>query len=232
MTRCHIIRLLAMALMAVAMASCGSSKTVAVGGSKSTGRTPTVTPPSAHINLSGQFSAPTTALLREADSWIGTRYLYGGNDRDGVDCSGFVVQVFNNALSIKLPRTSLTLQQYCTPIEREQLQPGDLVFFGVRGGGTVGHVGIYVGDGLMVHSSSSKGVVVSSLENNYYKVNYLGSGRVDRYYAMVGSNNKPKSMPLATPTPKAAPVAAASVAAVEPSEPEETALDDLSEFFD
>lgn len=137
------------------------------------------------IDMSEIKSEATERLLKEAQSWLGTSYRYGGNDRSGVDCSGFVTQVFNKALGIALPRTSRQQQEYCTDIKQSELQPGDLVFFTVRGGQNVGHVGIYVGQGNMIHSSSSRGVIISSLNNNYYRTNYFSSGRVEPYYAMV-----------------------------------------------
>lgn len=140
------------------------------------------------------------ALLREADSWIGTDYQYGGNDRGGIDCSALVMRVFDNALNIKLPRTSRQQQEYCTPIERGDLREGDLVFFTVHGGSTVGHVGIYVGNDCFIHSSSSRGVIISSLTGRYYIDNYFSAGRVEQYHALLGNRRLPESAaPASTP---------------------------------
>ena len=160
-------------------------------------------------------------LLREADSWIGTAYTFGGNDRSGVDCSGFVVEVFKNSLGISLPRTSAQQHSFCDSISREDLMPGDLVFFTVRGGANVGHVGIYIGNNRMVHSSSSKGVIISSLEANYYVVNYFGSGRVQRYYAMCGGGEKPRP----TTTPKQPKPQPAAIPVAQPEPPVYAAVD-------
>ncbi len=207
-----------MLFMVAALSSCGSSKTATATAVTSAGHRGVSKTTSASVKDTGRgsnagagkgkgsqvpdkslaridfknlkLSPVSEKLLREADSWIGTSYLYGGNDRDGVDCSGFVVQVFKNSLGISLPRTSVQQQTYCDSIGREELMPGDLVFFTVRGGSRVGHVGIYIGDNKMVHSSSSKGVIISSLEANYYVVNYLSSGRVSRYYAMCGDDRR------------------------------------------
>jgi len=139
-----------------------------------------------HIKMDQAALNPITLqLLKEADKWLGTPYSWGGNDRNGVDCSGFVTQVYLRSLEISLPRTSERQMQYCKPIEKKDLIPGDLVFFTVRGGKRVGHVGIYIGNGDMVHASSSKGVVITPLSNPYFVTNYYSSGRVERYMALM-----------------------------------------------
>lgn len=197
---------------AISFASCGSSRSVAASSSSSSSSSRTSSysssssrkapkrqsRPQDRIRVSEVSSHPvTSSLLKEADSWIGTPYAWGGNDRKGVDCSGFVTQVFLRSLDISLPRTSQQQMEYCRPVDRKDLLPGDLVFFTVRGGDRVGHVGIYIGNGQMVHASSSKGVVITPLDNPYFVANYFSSGRVDRYMAMI---DKKKSTP-AKPTP-------------------------------
>lgn len=131
-------------------------------------------------------------LLSEARSWIGTKYRYGGNDRNGIDCSGFVTQVFYRSLGIKLPRTSEQQHLYCIPIPGEKLQPGDLVFFTVRGNSKIGHVGIYIGDNFMIHASVSKGVIITSLDQNYYVDNFYGAGRVAALQSIISSTAEPQ----------------------------------------
>ena len=162
---------------ATTFASCGSARGVVASPaatsakSKSSASSPSrKTPkrqsrPQDRISV-GEVSAHpvTTSLLKEADSWIGTPYAWGGNDRNGVDCSGFVTQVFLRSLDISLPRTSQQQMEFCRPVDQKDLLPGDLVFFTVRGGDRVGHVGIYIGNGQMVHACSSKGVVIKPLD--------------------------------------------------------------------
>ncbi len=187
--RLNLYVLIVSAAMLAAMASsCGSSKHASSRKSSSLGATRTETP--RHITFDSDMPQPAHALLREADSWIGTRYRYGGNDRNGVDCSGFVSQVYSRALDIKLPRTSAQQSDFCTDISRGALQVGDLVFFSLNGGSKVGHVGIYVGDGNMIHASSSRGVVITPLSSPYFDSRFVGAGRVDKYYAMVKSGRK------------------------------------------
>lgn len=155
-----------------------------------------------HIKMSSNLTPSARALLSEADSWIGTKYTYGGMDRSGVDCSGFVHQVYKNALNIKLPRNSAKQQEYCNSIRRGDLQVGDLVFFTVRGSSKVGHVGIYIGEDKMIHASSSNGVIITPLDNPYFKSNYFSSGRIHQYHAMVQrerSQSKPSSPNTVSP---------------------------------
>ncbi len=144
---------------------------------------------SQHISPPSHLPQPSRALLSEANKWLGTPYQWGGNDRNGVDCSGFVLKVYLNALGIKLPRTSATQHKYCSSIPKNSLQPGDLVFFATnKNHDGVSHVGMYIGDGKMVHASSSRGVIVSALDETYYTRTYFGAGRVERYYAMLDKN--------------------------------------------
>ncbi|MCM1292919.1 MAG: NlpC/P60 family protein [Bacteroides sp.] len=218
-----IILSLAVTALMFAASSCGVSRTATTGStatvsgsSSGSGKTSsrTISPapakpavPLKHIDFASlQLDPVVENLLREADSWIGTPYVYGGNDRQGVDCSGFVVEVFRNSSGIKLPRTSLQQQEFCATVDRESMEPGDLVFFTVRGGDVVGHVGIYIGNDCMVHASSSKGVIISSLNANYYVVNYFGSGRVEPFYALTGKKKAPVAVPAPT-SPVVAPTA-------------------------
>lgn len=184
--------------MLMAVTSCGTSRRAVSGSHASTHRP---APAPKHIDFSTPHVATVNTLLREADTWIGTSYAFGGNDRSGVDCSGFVTQVYSRALDIRLPRTSWQQYEYCTPLTRDQLQEGDLVFFTVRGGSSIGHVGIYIGNDQMIHASSSKGVIISSLSLPYYTTNYYGAGRIDRYYAMVDRDRSLRKVePVIPPT--------------------------------
>lgn len=120
-------------------------------------------------------------LVEEARRWIGTPYAYGGHQRGkGTDCSGLTMEIYQNVLGKKIPRNSAEQQKFCSPLKREKLQAGDLVFFtSKRGGeGRVSHVGLYVDDGVFVHASTSRGVIASSLEEEYYRTHYHSAGRV------------------------------------------------------
>lgn len=132
----------------------------------------------------GNYSKPTIkadkirrAVCDAACDWIGVPYRYGGNDRRGVDCSGLVCNVFKKAADIKLPRVSTDQAKYCRQITRKKAQPGDLVFFTSKSGGNrINHVAIYLGEGKVVHSTSSRGVIISSLDDQYWRTHYHSFG--------------------------------------------------------
>ena len=117
------------------------------------------------------------SLRKEVELWLGTPYRYGGNTRKGVDCSGFVNAVYLSVYHIQLPRTSKDIYARCKKISRGDLREGDLVFFDYEGKG-VSHVGLYLSNGQYVHASTSKGVVISDLDNAFSKKKYVGAGRI------------------------------------------------------
>ncbi len=120
-------------------------------------------------------------LYSEAASWIGTPYKYGGTSRKGVDCSGFTYLMYKSVYGKTISRQSAEiLTKNCKKISKSELREGDLVFFRTDGKNskTPNHVGIYLKDKKFVHASSSKGVVVSSLDNDYYVRNWITAGRV------------------------------------------------------
>lgn len=161
----------------------------ACGSSKSTGSTGSYKPTELSWPSKSETAAmapQSQALLSAAHEWLGVPYRYGGNDRKGVDCSGLVLQVYKDALGIKLPRNSREQHDYCTAIAKGSLIPGDLIFFATgKDKKRVSHVGIFIGDNLMIHASSSKGVILSNINSQYYSRTYAGSGIVDQYHAML-----------------------------------------------
>lgn len=118
-----------------------------------------------------------SGIFAEGEKHIGTPYRYGGTTPAGFDCSGFVQYVFR-ANGITLKRTSR--DQYKNngySVSKSELKRGDLVFFG--SGGYVNHVGIYAGDGKMLHSpSTGKTITYTSIETDYYKSHYIGAKRI------------------------------------------------------
>lgn len=116
-------------------------------------------------------------LYCEAIKWLGTPYAYGGHSRSGTDCSGFVSEVFKATYGVQLHRSSAEIfDKDCEEISRDDLREGDLVFF--TSGRRINHVGIYLYDDKFIHSSSSKGVVISDLKQNYYVKHFYKAGRV------------------------------------------------------
>jgi probable lipoprotein NlpC len=107
----------------------------------------------------------------------GTPYKSGGSTPDGFDCSGFTRYVFAS-VGIELPRSSKEQYKVGKAVAKSDLQPGDLVFFNTNGK-SVSHVGIYIGDNMFAHSSSSSGVIKTSLNDPYYwSKRYVGAKRV------------------------------------------------------
>jgi lipoprotein Spr len=111
------------------------------------------------------------------DDWWGTRYRYGGNSRKGIDCSAFTGKIFEAVHGLCLPRTAREQYMACARISQDQLQEGDLVFFNTRGG--ISHVGVYLGDQYFVHASTTRGVVISRLDEDYYRARFMGAGRLE-----------------------------------------------------
>lgn len=123
-----------------------------------------------------ELSANQRLILREAESWIGTPYSYAGTTRNGVDCSGFVCTIFST-LPQKLPRTSASQATAGQALSLQDAEAGDLVFFNTSGSG-VSHVGIYIADGLFIHASTSIGVTINSLSEEYYRKRFVSVRRV------------------------------------------------------
>lgn len=110
------------------------------------------------------FTGDPEALLQEAYKYVGVRYVWGGNTKNGIDCSGFVKNVFG-ANGFPLPRLGSDQMAYGVPVPFDQLQAGDRLYFDRRTERVgVKHTGLYIGNGLFIHSSTSnKGVAVDRL---------------------------------------------------------------------
>jgi cell wall-associated NlpC family hydrolase len=107
-----------------------------------------------------------------AMQYLGTPYVYGGASPSGFDCSGFIMYVFAQ-IGVSLPHNAAAQYGYGTPVDRSQLQPGDLVFFN-----GLGHAGIYVGGGSFVHSPHTGDVVKISSMSGWYSSTYVGARRL------------------------------------------------------
>lgn len=122
------------------------------------------------------------ALLQTARSYYGVPYRTGGVSHSGMDCSGFTQTSFN-AIGVNLPRVSRDQATLGTPIRKSELQPGDLVFFATGTPGRINHVGIVTdvsdpNNVRFIHASSSRGIMETSLNMNYWTRNYIKARRV------------------------------------------------------
>lgn len=193
-------------ILALTVAVCTGLSLGSCSSSKSTSKTATHRPskPASvkDIDIASMTKAEKS-LVNEATAWLGTPYKYGGNTRKGVDCSGFVYHVFRNSLDISLPRNSGKQHDYCRKISKKDLSTGDLVFFATtKGSKKVSHVGLYVGDGKMIHASTSRGVVCQNLSDDYYTRTFVGAGRIDSFASI---NKTKKSKPSKSDKPKEKP---------------------------
>ena len=112
-------------------------------------------------------------LAQVYNKWVGTRYRLGGTGRGGIDCSAFMQTAFATAFGVSLPRSTSEQRSLGKRIQKHQLKQGDLVFF--RGNS---HVGVYIGNNKFMHASSSQGVTISSLDENYWARTYTQSRRI------------------------------------------------------
>lgn len=120
-------------------------------------------------------------ILTEASTYLGTPYRYGGTTRNGIDCSAFVLSVFGAAAGLTLPRVAASQSQEGEAIDKENLQKGDLIFF--SHGRRISHVGIVEsvteeGEIKFIHAATSKGVMISSLNDSYWGPKFRFAKRV------------------------------------------------------
>lgn len=119
----------------------------------------------------------STDLQSFITDWEGTPHVMGGNTQKGVDCSGLVIQCYLQVYQIEfVGRRAEDLFSESKPIKRQELREGDLVFFKISGR-RINHVGIYLTDGDFVHTSSSRGVMVSNLSEAYWNKRFFMGGR-------------------------------------------------------
>jgi cell wall-associated NlpC family hydrolase len=139
----------------------------------------TVAASSVEPSFSDQYLSQARNLVLYAMGFLGINYKYGGSSPEtGFDCSGLVNYVFNHALGLILPRDSYAISRSGSDVARDELQPGDLVFFNTMRR-PFSHVGIYLGEQRFIHSPSSGGQVeIVSMANRYWQQRYNGARRI------------------------------------------------------
>ena len=122
--------------------------------------------------------ASAKKLIKEAKSHLGEPYRLGGMSTDGWDCSGFVLTLYADCLNVALPHKSAKMFEEGFPLSVSRGRPGDLVFFKPKHG-RPSHVGIYIGRGEFIHATKSGGVIISSLDEQYYSHLFMGIRRIN-----------------------------------------------------
>ncbi|MCP4748654.1 MAG: hypothetical protein GY874_21340 [Desulfobacteraceae bacterium] len=159
-----LVRVMAV-LLAVVLISCASKPQSKTHHSAGT----------AH-NYPGSSTGTARELRDAVIAWIGTPHKMGGDNRRGIDCSGFVKRIYNDVFGIKMPRTAVLQLNSGFSVNRNNLKAGDLIFF--RPPYKANHVGIYLGNGEFAHASKSKGVMISKLQNPYWRDCYWSARRI------------------------------------------------------
>ncbi len=138
-------------------------------------------------NLASQYFSQVMGVAVNATSnlklykfiyeWVGTPYRYAGNTRKGIDCSAFVKGIYDKVFNMEILRNSRDIFSMVDPLSKEELKEGDLVFFKIKSR-SISHVGIYLGDNRFAHASSTRGVVISNLNEPYYSRYFYKGGRI------------------------------------------------------
>lgn len=127
--------------------------------------------------LGGPVEVNNLALFQFMDEWINAPYKYGGNSTKGVDCSRLSIRLMENVYQKNVIGNSADILKQCSPISKTQLKEGDLVFFKINSN-TVSHMGVFIANNKFIHSTTQAGVIVSDLEDAYYRRYFYAAGRV------------------------------------------------------
>ncbi len=165
-------------VMAVSLCACHTQKKVANYPTK---KSYNVRVPEEWRTLDIQLSSADNKMLyKEIKGWLGTPYKYGGNTKNGVDCSGFVVQIYKAVYRKQIERNSaMIFQKNCRLIDVDDLQEGDLLFYCTsKNANKISHVGIYLKENKFAHASASNGVKISDITEDYFIDHFYAAARV------------------------------------------------------
>ncbi|NTU68250.1 MAG: NlpC/P60 family protein [Chlorobiaceae bacterium] len=148
-----------------------------------------------------QSDAPANrigTLFSDVRQYFGIRYRFGGTTPAGFDCSGFVQFMFSKVFNMQLPRSSREMSAIGIRVARNELRPGDLVFF-QNGKNRINHVGIFVGNNTFIHSSLSRGITRTNLSESYYDKRFatgvrvidFADGKAVQIFESMGENGNP-----------------------------------------
>ena len=154
----------------IIITSCGGNKK-AVGNKKNNH----IVSKYANLLQTSKSEISNVKLYSFIDSWYGTKYKYGGMSKAGIDCSGFCNILYEQVYNKEIKRTTSMLSKEINKVNKRKLKEGDLVFFNISKKKN-SHVGVYLKNNRFVHASTSKGVLISSLDNPYYLKTYSKGG--------------------------------------------------------
>ncbi|WP_297810699.1 C40 family peptidase [uncultured Finegoldia sp.] len=125
-------------------------------------------------------SGSGSAIAQAAYNYLGEKYVWGSAQPGvGFDCSGLTSYLYNKVCGVSLYRNSAAQSNNGYPVSKDNLKQGDLLFFSTNGSGSISHVGIYVGNGKMIHASTpATGVIISDIDSNYYSDTFVTARRI------------------------------------------------------
>jgi len=132
--------------------------------------------PSEELKLETKNISDKT-LVNFISDWYGVTYRYGGSDKHGIDCSHFAAKLYADVYNKKISGAANTIEPLTTTVKSEDMQEGDLVFFKIQQS-KVSHVGVYIGNNKFVHASTKRGVIISDLNEPYYKKYFYKAGKL------------------------------------------------------
>lgn len=127
--------------------------------------------------LGAQTVVDNLLLFDFIDEWINVPYQYGGNSKEGIDCSRLSILLMYEVYHKSIAGSSADIAKQTEPIEKNRMKEGDLVFFRINSE-KVSHMGVYLGNNRFIHSTTQAGVVISDLNDNYYSKYFAEGGRV------------------------------------------------------
>ena len=111
--------------------------------------------------------------------WLGTPYKFGGQTKKGIDCSAFTREFYRKVFGFEIPRTAYYQELFLKKINKDELRPGDIVFFNSKVSPSKRHCGVYIGSGQFIHAANYReGVKISCIDDEPYKRIYRGAGRL------------------------------------------------------
>lgn len=131
------------------------------------------------VGLSSHSQVDTLKLNNFIEEWKDVPYVYGGNSKQGIDCSRFTQRIYKEVFDKTIPNVSWKQWKATKRVNRDSLQTGDLVFFRSKISPSGWHVGLYLWNNLFIHAANRKeDIIISNLDEENYKLNYKGAGRL------------------------------------------------------